>query len=635
MGWSAVHLRPARFIFILKIATAKMANRVQTIRFAKTLNQFQKHRCSVVFPRRPIICSFVGFIALFALEFSLNAEELGSERTLLWGDLHVHSNFSFDAYSFGNTSLGPDKAYEFAKGRPVRAPNGELAQLAAPLDFLLVADHSEYLGLFLGLERDDPELKNSGLGQRWLEYFTSGTQAPISREYVQMIERQKEIEFLPEAFNKSAWAQLLDFADRHNEPGVFTALIGFEWTSMIDGDNLHRVVVYRDDSRKAKKMLPYSALDSPNPEDLWRFMDRYEKLTGGQVIAIPHNGNVSNGVMFSTKRIDGSGFDVAYSAARQKWEPLYEVTQVKGDAEAHPYLSPTDEYADFETWDQGNLRMDPKTPDMLEREYARSALKNGLALTKKYGVNPFKFGLVGGTDTHNALSTADDENFYGKFVDSLPGPGRTKSTLGNRLWDNWRLSASGYTAVWAEENTRESIFDALKRKEAYASSGPRILLRFFGGWDYEEADLERPDFFNKTAYSKGVPMGGDLTVENSQARPRFAFKASKDPRGGKIDKLQIIKGWIDAAGQMQERIYTVAESDDGSGDESFVAIWVDEDFKGDQQAFYYARVLEVPSKRWTTYDKERFGVGLSRQIPGYIRERAYSSPIWFTPGVKK
>ena len=551
------------------------------------------------------------------------------EKVLLWGDLHVHSNFSFDAYSFGNTSLGPDKAYEFAKGLPVKAPNGELAQLTTPLDFLLVSDHAEYLGLFLGLEDDDPKLSSSSLGQRWLDYFQSGNQAPISREYVQMIERQKDIELLPEKFNRSAWSKLLGFAERYNEPGVFSALIGFEWTSMIDGDNLHRVVVYRDGMTKAQNMLPFSALDSPDPEDLWKFMGKYEKSTGGQVIAIPHNGNVSNGVMFSDKRVDGSDFNKTYTEIRQRWEPLYEVTQVKGDAEAHPYLSPADEYADFETWDQGNLRMEPKDKKMLQGEYARAALKNGLVLSNKYGANPFKFGLVGGTDTHNALSTSDDENFYGKFVDSLPGEERTSSSMGDRLWDNWRLSASGYTAVWAKENTREAIFDALKRREVYATSGPRILLKFFGGWNYVQEDLEDPEFFNKTAYEDGVPMGGSLTNSNSESKPRFGFKISKDPKGNNIDKFQIIKGWVEEDGKVNEKVYNVIESANGKGQESVFGIWVDQDFKINQEAFYYARVLEVPTKRWSTYDQERYDVSLAPEIPTLIRERAYSSPIWF------
>ena len=556
------------------------------------------------------------------------------EKILLWGDLHVHSNFSFDAYSFGNTALGPDKAYEFAKGLPVKAPNGELAQLTTPLDFLLVSDHAEYLGLFLGLEDNDPKLSSSSLGQRWLGYFQSGNQAPISREYVQMIERQKDIELLPEEFNRSAWSKLLGFAERYNEPGVFSALIGFEWTSMIDGDNLHRVVVYRDGMTKARKMLPFSALDSPDPEELWKFMGKYEGSTGGQVIAIPHNGNVSNGVMFSDKRVNGSDFDKTYTALRQRWEPLYEVTQVKGDAEAHPYLSPNDEYANFETWDQGNLRMEPKEKKMLQGEYARSALKNGLALSQKFGVNPFKFGLVGGTDTHNALSTSDDENFYGKFVDSLPSEERTSSSLGDRLWDNWRLSASGYTAVWAEKNTRESIFDALKRKEVYASSGPRILLKFFGGWDFVNEDLDKSEFFSRTAYEKGVPMGGSLDYKNDKSKPKFIFKASKDPKGNKIEKFQIVKGWLDENGQPKEKVFTVMETYDGKGQDNFVGIWGDPDFNINQEAFYYARVLEVPSKRWSTYDQERFGVSLDPEIPTFIRERAYSSPIWFEPNRK-
>lgn len=549
----------------------------------------------------------------------------------LWGDLHVHSNFSFDAYSFGNTNLGPDKAYEFAMGKPVRAHNGEIARLAKPLDFLLVADHSEFMGLFRGMDNKDPAIMGSALGQRWSEYFNAGNQAPISHEYVQMIERQREIERLPYDFSKNVWHNLIDIADRYNRPGEFTALLGYEWTSMVLGDNLHRVVVYRDNPDRAGQLLPLSALDSPDPEDLWDFLETYEAETGGQAIAIPHNGNVSNGVMFADTRLDGSAFTQSYAEKRQKWEPLYEVTQVKGDAEAHPLLSPDDAFADFETWDQGNLRMDAKKPEMLSGEYARPALKKGLKYQVELGVNPFKFGLIGSTDTHTSLSTADDNNFFGKFVDSEPGTTRTSSTLGNRLWDNWRLSASGYTAVWAHENTRAAIFDALRRKEVYASSGPRIGMRFFAGWHFTAADLEREDRV-AYGYAAGVPMGGALTGAPENSQPRFILLGRKDPDGADLERMQIIKGWRSADGKLHEKVFTVAEAtgENGKGAATLAIVWEDTDFDPTEEAFYYARIIEQPSPRWTSYDAERYGVELAQEIPRTTQERVYSSPIWYS-----
>lgn len=561
----------------------------------------------------------------------------------LWGDLHVHSNFSFDAYSFGNTNLGPDKAYEFAMGKPVRAHNGEIAQLAKPLDFLLVADHSEFMGLFRGMDNNDPTIMDSALGQRWSGYFNAGTQAPISHEYVQMIERQREIERLPYDFSKNVWLNLIDIAERYNKPGRFTTLLGYEWTSMVQGDNLHRVVVYRDNPDRAGQLLPLSALDSPDPEDLWDFLAGYEAETGGQAIAIPHNGNVSNGVMFADTRLDGGPLTPDYAEKRQKWEPLYEVTQVKGDAEAHPFLSPEDEFADFETWDQGNLRMDEKKPEMLAAEYARPALKRGLKYQVELGVNPFKFGLIGSTDTHTSLSTADDNNFFGKFVDSEPGTTRTSSTLGNRLWDNWRLSASGYTAVWAQENSRTAIFDALRRKEVYATTGPRIMMRFFAGWDFTAADLERDDLIAH-GYAAGVPMGGELrnelqnelqneiaTAENTV--PRFILLGRKDPDGAPLDRLQIIKGWRDTDGKLHEQVFTVAQAGKAGAD-ALKTVWEDTGFNPAEEAFYYARIIEQPSPRWTSYDAERYGVALAPEIPRTTQERAYSSPIWYSHKVK-
>lgn len=573
----------------------------------------------------------LGFALVLVIAFQVKANE--TQTRPLWGDLHVHSNFSFDSYSFGNTNLSPEHAYQFARGKPIKAHNGMMAKLHTPLDFLLVADHAEYLGVFLGLQSKDPLLSSSEIGRRWGAYFAAGQQAPISREYVRIIERQAPMEQLPEAFRASAWEKAVKLADQYNEPGKFTTLLGYEWTSMVKGNNLHRVVVLRDGSDRALRHSPFSALDSPNPEDLWQFLSRYEEQTGGAALSIPHNGNVSNGLMFAKNRISGEKFDAAYVELRHRFERLYEVTQVKGDAEAHPLLSPNDEFADFETWDQGNLRMIPKHRDMLEGEYARPALKTGLDLAARYGQNPFQFGLVGSTDSHTALSTADDNNFFGKFLDSEPSAQRTQTALGGRLWDNWRLSASGYTAVWAKENTREAIFDALHRREVYASSGPRINLRFFGGWTFTEADIK--EGLVRKGYEKGVPMGGELYGEHGSgsagnAAPKFLIGVLKDPNSESIDHVQIVKGWRDENGELHEKIHDVTP-EHKSGLASAHIYWQDTEFSFAHHAFYYVRVIEKESPRWPAYDAKNFSLSLKPEIPQVTRERAYSSPIWYHP----
>ncbi len=551
----------------------------------------------------------------------------------LWGDLHVHSNFSFDSYSFGNTNLSPADAYRFAQGETVMAHNGMAARLQTPLDFLLVADHAEYLGVFLGIESKDPDLDASPLGRRWSDYFAAGQQAPISREYVKIIERQTPMETLPEKFQHAAWARLVNLADRHNQPGKFTTLLGYEWTSMVQGNNLHRVVVFRDGANKVLKLKPFSALDGFDPEDLWQHLSHYEAQTDGQAMAIPHNGNVSNGLMFAQTRLNGQALDADYIRRRHRFERLYEVTQVKGDAETHPLLSPQDEFADFETWDQGNLRMVPKHPSMLAAEYARPALKVGLDLQARYGQNPFQFGFVGSTDSHTALSTADDNNFFGKFVDSEPSPERTATTLGGRLWENWRLSASGYTAVWAKENSRAAIFDALQRREVYASSGPRITLRFFAGWNFSPADLKTG--LVAAGYQKGVAMGGDLYGPtkiggSSSDRPGFLIGVMRDPAGQNLSRIQLVKGWRDAAGKVHEEITELLSEKPGGVPEAQI-FWQDPNFDANQSAFYYVRVLEEESQRWTAYDARNFSLNLKNDVITKTRERVYGSPIWYHP----
>jgi hypothetical protein len=576
--------------------------------------------------------------------------------SLFWGDLHVHSNFSPDAFAFGNTRLSADEAYKFAKGLPVTSSNGLQAQLRRPLDFLLVADHAEFIGVFPKLVARDPRFLATDLGARWRSMLDeTGNLGAIVTEWVALIQDPDYVQELPEQYRKSIWQEAAAAAEQHNQPGRFTAFVGYEWTSMVAGNNLHRVVVFRDGAERATQLAPYTALDSRNPEDLWGALEYYETTTGGRVMAIPHNGNVSNGYMFALETLDGEPLDASYAAKRARWEPVYEVTQVKGDGEAHPFLSPDDEFADFETWDGDNIaRSVPKSNEMLRHEYARSALKLGLELDKTLGVNPYEFGMIGSTDSHTALATADDNNFWGKFLDSEPSPERTSNTMGGLLWKNWKLAASGYAAIWARENTREALFDALARKEVYATTGPRIMLRFFGGWNFRPGDATAPDLAD-IGYGKGVPMGGQLASAPDDTAPRFLVHALKDPDGANLDRVQIIKGWLDDKGVAQEQVYDVALSDgrqvdpatgkaaelrstvdikqasytNAVGAGSLSTVWEDPDFDAGQRAFYYARVIEIPTPRWTAYDARNYQLELAAEIPTVTQERIYSSPIWY------
>ncbi|MCG8442892.1 MAG: DUF3604 domain-containing protein [Caulobacterales bacterium] len=584
------------------------------------------------------------------------AGDLRLERPL-WGDLHVHTKHSFDAHSLGNKGLGPEEAYRFARGEPVISSTGQTAQLRTPLDFLLIADHAEFLGVLGGLDEGDRELLESELGARWSGYSASGAGGAIIGEYVAMIERDMEVEEPSAAFRQTVWDRQIALAEAFNEPGVFTTLMGYEWTSMAEGANLHRVVVFADGAERVGQLLPFSALDSVDVEDLWAHMARYESETGGAALAIPHNGNLSNGAMFADHDFAGAPLSRDYAERRALWEPLYEVTQVKGDSEAHPYLSPLDEFADFETWDATDIAMNPREdPSTLAGEYARSGLKSGLHHHAELGVNPFKFGLIGSTDSHTSLATADSDNFFGKFPETEPSPERMSSKMAGQLWRNWRISASGYAAVWAEANTREAIFAALTRKEAYASTGPRIALRFFGGWDYQPADAQEGALV-EAGYAGGVPMGGDLPSPAAEGAPAFLIAAAKDPHGANLDRVQIIKGWRDEAGEIHEAVYDVALSDGRAVDAStgratpvgstvhaeearyensigapdFHVMWRDPDFDASEYAFYYVRVLEIPTPRWSTHDAARYGVTLPAGAARAIQERAYSSPIWYAP----
>ncbi|HSN70115.1 MAG TPA: DUF3604 domain-containing protein [Steroidobacteraceae bacterium] len=586
----------------------------------------------------------------------------------LWGDTHLHTGNSFDAGAFGNR-LGLEEAYRFARGEEVVSSTGIPVRLSRPLDWLVVADHSDNMGFFLDLLKGAPNILSDPQGKAWYDRIQTGDGVAVAYELINLFANGKFPENLtygPESAQyKSVWQRTIDAAEAFNEPGRFTAFIGYEWTSLVQGNNMHRVVIYRDGAAKAAQAVPYTTyppLGSPNPRDLWQWLTRFEERTGGDVLAIAHNGNMSNGIMFPLDaQYDGRVLDASYVTERAKWEPLYEVTQIKGDGEAHPFLSPDDEFADYETWDIGNLDTPtpaPKTDDMLAGEYAREALKRGLAIEARLGTNPYKFGMIGSTDSHTSLSTAEEDNFFGKHSGMEPSPDRMEHAVMSNSRGTlmgYDATASGLAAVWAPENTREAIFDAMQRKEVYATTGSRMGVRFFGGWDYTEEDLQSrtPAF---AGYDKGVPMGADLPRREGRKSPTFMVFALRDPIGANLDRIQIVKGWLDSAGGTQEKVYDVAWSGDrriGSngklpavgntvdakkatftntiGAPELGTVWTDPDFDPAQRAFYYARVIEIPTPRWSTIEAFRFGIPVPKGAPVSTQERAYTAPIWYTP----
>ena len=587
---------------------------------------------------------------------------------VFWGDTHLHTSFSMDAGAFGNR-LGPEDAYRFARGDEVESTTAGKARLARPLDFLVVADHSDNMGFFPDLFAGSPPILADPTGKEWYDNVQAGKGMEVALAIIDSFSRgtfPEKIMYWPNTkMYRSAWDKTIDAAEKYNEPGRFTAFIGYEWTSQVPpGQNLHRVVIYRDGGDKARQTVPattYAPQGSTDPEYLWKLLQQYEDKTGGDVLAIAHNGNLSNGLMFAEiNHVDKKPLTAEYAQTRARWEPLYEVTQIKGDGEAHPFLSPNDEFADYGTWDKGNLNLSElKKDEMLQYEYARSALQLGLKLEAKLGTNPFKFGMIGSTDSHTSLATADDDNFFGKHSGSEPSPERMQhafAKFGDQQIMNWETLASGYAAVWAKENTREAIFDAMERRETYATTGPRMIVRFFGGWDFESADAHtrQPAV---VGYHKGVPMGGDLSKAPAEKAPTFLVAALKDPLGANLDRIQIVKGWVDNDGERHEKIYDLAVSDsrtigaDGRcetpvgntvdvanatwtntiGDTELITVWKDPDFDPALRAFYYVRVLEIPTPRWTAYDAKYYSVKLDAKDSGIQQERAYTSPIWYTP----
>ena len=492
-----------------------------------------------------------------------------------WGDTHVHTSWSPDANAGGNTRIDPDAAYRFAKGETVMGHNGQPVRLRRPLDFLVVADHSEYMGLFPMLEAKDPDLLANETGARWAGLIAEGKRAQVGSEFAMGLPAGKDLIKSP-AFQRSVWNRVIENAERHDEPGRFTAFVGYEWSSMPRGANLHRIVLFADGADKVSQVVPFRSIDSVDPEALWRYLADYERTTGGRALAIPHNSNLSAGRMFELVDMGGKPFSKAYATERARWEPLVEATQIKGDSETAPFLSPDDEFADYGTWDsEAGMTPAPHEDWMYEGEYVRSGLARGLAVEETLGVNPFAFGLIGSTDSHTGLATADDEDFWGKFNSNEPAPTRAaepwaknflpqEGTEAYRQFQaagfvdrerptqsmTWRLVASGFAAVWAKENTRAALFDAMRRRETYATTGPRMVVRFFGGWDFGAQDASAPDLA-AVGYAKGVPMGGVLPSPGERppsAAPSFLVSALRDPEGANLDRVQIIKQWIDAKG---------------------------------------------------------------------------------------
>ena len=583
---------------------------------------------------------------------------------VFFGDTHCHTSFSTDAGMLGN-KLGPDDAYLFAKGEAVISSNGVRARLQRPLDFLVVADHAENLGLAPLIEDSDPRLLENEWGKMVHDLTKSGKLGDAYAAWGAQVTKKEDPLADIEGLQTTMWQRLTQIAEDHNSPGQFTALIGYEWTSTPGGSNLHRNVIFRDGKEKADTINPMSVYDSEDPEDLWKWMSDYEQKSGGKVLAIPHGGNLSNGLMFDDVTLTSrEPLDADYAERRSRWEPLYEITQMKGTGETHPMLSPQDEFAGFEIWDKGSFG-GAKDPDMIPREYSREAHKRGLAYEASLGVNPFKFGVVGSTDTHTSLSSTTEDNFFGKVssVEPTVDPIRFQEKITGYLPDpqgrdytirHAQAAASGLAAVWARENTREALWDAMARKETFGTTGTRLRVRVFAGFGFEASDLYRSDFAGH-GYDHGVPMGGDLSA--SEKSPKLLVRAIRDADGANLDRVQIIKGWLDTSGATHERVYDVAVSDgrtigaDGRcreevgntvdveqavytnsiGSPFLQAFWEDPDFDPKEKAFYYARVMEIPTPRWTTYDAKIFGVDRPTDVPGSIQERAYTSPIWYNP----
>ncbi len=579
------------------------------------------------------------------------------QKNLYWGDTHLHTSYSPDAYLMQNRSADPDTAYRYAKGLPVIHPfHRARIQIGTPLDFLVVSDHGEFMGVIPKILQGDPLVANTKTGKTFIKLADQGKEMEAFGLLIGMVNTGKSDPDLnsPEV-TRTVWGEIMDAAERHNEPGKFTTFLGWEWSSTPGGANLHRVIFIREGKQIGEQFIPYTSFDSFKPEELWRWLAVISEKTGANFVAIPHNSNISKGLMFPLNDSYGKPISAQYAKDRMRWEPVVEMTQIKGDSETHPSLSPTDEFADYETYEHviavGEFAEKPKAD---EGDYARSALKRGLKIEAQTGANPYKFGMIGSTDSHTAMASAEENNFHGKMAQDSTPETKSKDIIPGA--NGFDMGAAGLVAVWAEENTRESIFDAFRRKEVYATTGPRIQVRFFGGWKFKARDA-RSTKLADIGYKKGVPMGGDLTRVPKDKSPTFLIAALKDPNEANLDRIQIVKGWLDKNGNPQEKIYNVALSDgrkvggDGKvkpvgntvnlktatytntiGDAELATVWKDSSFDPGVRAFYYVRVLQIPTPRHSLYDAVALGIDPKETgHPPTIQERAYSSPIWYTP----
>jgi hypothetical protein len=584
----------------------------------------------------------------------------GEPTNVFWGDTHLHTSYSPDAYFFGNVSADPDTAYRWAKGLPVVHPHTHAKiQIHTPHDFLVVADHAEMMGVPLRLFEGDERLTKTASGQRFMRMLGEGKNQEVFFEFITAINKNEPFDDLNrEDIRKSVWSDMVAITERHNDPGVFTSFIGWEWTSTPNGKNLHRVVFMPQGADVASKFVPYSSFDSDKPEDLWAWLEETSSRTGATFTAIPHNSNISGGLMFNDVDSEGRPITAQYARTRMKWESVIEVTQIKGDSETDPILSPTDEFADFEPFKHSidtEAIAEGEAASVGPGDFARAALRRGLEIEGKVGVNPYKFGMIGSTDSHTGMSSAEEDNFQGKTAfDSTPA--NTFDTYLGIKGFGADMSAAGLAGVWADANNRQALFDAFRRKEVYASTGPRIRVRFFGGWGFSEGDAKSKKLA-EIGYDKGVPMGGDLARAPKGKAPRFLVYAIKDPRGANLDRIQVVKGWLAEDGTAREKVYNIAWSDDrelrgdGSlnpvgntvdlstgaytnaiGDAQLSTVWEDPEFDSALRAFYYVRVLQIPTPRHTLYDAIALGMDPEQTgHPPTIQERAYSSPIWYTP----
>ena len=578
-----------------------------------------------------------------------------------FGDTHVHTGWSFDAGLDGAT-LTPTDAYRYAIGEEITSNSGIKTRISKPYDWFMITDHSDGMGTINEVIDGNPEMMESEVLKRWNEAFASGSEEAAGDAKSEVINLQSTGK-LPEQimdpkWMETAWNKTIDAAEQFYRPGEFTTFTAYEWTVNSDGgDNLHRNIIYKEGGDQARDILPFTTFESEDAKKLWEWMANYEAQTGDKLLAIPHNGNMSNGRMYEEQQFDGSPMTKEWAEMRQKYERLMELFQYKGQSEAHPLLSPEDEFAEYELWDRGNLVLKPKSSkEALKYEYYREGLKSGMRIEQDLGVNPFMYGSNSATDTHTGISSTDESEFYGKFKTVEPSNKERWNfpliTGNNDSYKGWEQAASGTMGVWAESNTREDIWEAMYRRETFSTTGPRMKIRFFGGFDYSEADMG--ENMVKNGYDKGVAMGSILNAGQEGKAPTFLIHASKDPDGANLDRVQVIKGWVDASGKTQEKIYDVAWSDDRKkdsngklpalestvdmetaeytndiGDTEFTTYWTDPDFDASLPAFYYVRVIQIPTPRWTLYDKVRNNLDMPDEVPLVHQERGVSSPIWY------